>query len=54
LGGWDDPPPSIGWIFDIAAYIKSLAPNTLIMDETMGGLSRSYMYQSQCLASPRY
>jgi hypothetical protein len=52
LGGWDGPPPSIGWIFDIAAYIKSLAPNTLIMDGTMGGLSSSYMYQPQCLASP--
>ncbi|KAJ8329988.1 hypothetical protein QVD99_003547 [Batrachochytrium dendrobatidis] len=38
LGGWEGAPPPSRWTIDIATYIKGLAPNTLVMDGTMGGL----------------
>ena len=52
LGGWDGPAPPPDWSLEMAALIKALAPNTLVMDGTMGGLTSSRMYHTECLSSP--
>jgi hypothetical protein len=51
LGGWDDTPPPVDWSLDIAYHIKSIAPNTLVMDGTMGGLDCTRRYPQQTLES---
>ena len=40
LGSWTKPPAPDSWKFTIAAHIKSLAPQALVMDSTIGGTSR--------------
>ncbi|KNC99919.1 uncharacterized protein SPPG_05291 [Spizellomyces punctatus DAOM BR117] len=47
LGGWTNPPPPADWRSDIAGHIKTLAPNTLVLDGTIGGSSRWLALQDQ-------
>ncbi|KAJ1341159.1 hypothetical protein BSLG_004225 [Batrachochytrium salamandrivorans] len=37
LGGWEGKPPPAAWTIEIAQFIKSLAPRTMVIDGTMGG-----------------
>jgi mannan endo-1,4-beta-mannosidase len=52
LGGWDGPVPSSEWTSDIAAYIKSIAPNALVASGDMGGLDSKSRYSEGSLSSP--
>jgi mannan endo-1,4-beta-mannosidase len=49
LGSWTNVVPPTAWAIEIASYIKSIAPNILVMDATIGGTSR---VQAEKLASP--
>ncbi|KAL2916035.1 hypothetical protein HK105_204459 [Polyrhizophydium stewartii] len=51
LGGWDGPAPPGSWTVEMAQFIKSLAPKTLVMDGTMGGLDATKRYTSAALRS---
>lgn len=51
LGGWSDQTPPSEWVLDIASFIKSLAPNTLVMDGTLGGNNAPARFAKQVLES---
>ncbi|KNC98715.1 uncharacterized protein SPPG_06393 [Spizellomyces punctatus DAOM BR117] len=52
LGGWNGPNPPTSWTLGMTAHIRSLAPNTLVLDGTMGGLKAKDKYDRQALSSP--
>jgi hypothetical protein len=52
LGGWDGESPPVDWTIEMASHIKSLAPNTLVMDGTMGGKDATKKFNSEILKSP--
>lgn len=52
LGGWDGPAPPADWTIEMSTYIKSLAPNTLVSDGTLGGLNLPSRLSSSVLNSP--
>jgi mannan endo-1,4-beta-mannosidase len=38
LGGWGGPSPPASWTIEMASFIKSIAPNNLVMDGSFGAL----------------
>jgi hypothetical protein len=52
LGGWDEKPPPADWTIQMAKKVKSISPNALVMDGTMGGLNGGSRYQYDALNSP--
>jgi mannan endo-1,4-beta-mannosidase len=51
IGGWNDAPPPPQWTIEIAKHIKSISPNSLVMDGTMGGLDGPNRLQWKALTS---
>jgi mannan endo-1,4-beta-mannosidase len=55
LCGWDGPvnmDEYLDWVFDISTFIKTLAPNTLVADGTLGGRNASKRFLPQLLQYP--
>ncbi|KAI8894321.1 glycoside hydrolase superfamily [Globomyces pollinis-pini] len=52
LGGWDGPAPPASWSIEMATLIKQLAPKTLVMDGTQGGLDAPNRYPIAALQHP--
>ena len=52
LGGWEGPYPAADWSRDIASFLKSRAPNTLVMDGTLGAPNEDKKYPSEVLSAP--
>lgn len=51
LGGWTESPPPGAWTVELARHIKSLAPNALVADGTLGGLDAPNRFQRAALES---
>ncbi|KAJ3120090.1 hypothetical protein HK098_004889 [Nowakowskiella sp. JEL0407] len=51
LGGWDYTPPA-SWTIELASLIKSLAPNQLVLDGTLGGTCNPPKFAVECLEHP--
>ncbi|KAH6574532.1 hypothetical protein BASA50_007699 [Batrachochytrium salamandrivorans] len=52
LGSWEGQPPPAAWTIEIARFIKSLAPNTMVIDGTMGGHNLKGRVPSEVFESP--
>ena len=52
LGGVDYPTPTPEWTIMMAKYIKSLAPNTLVIDGRLGSTSARARFYPEVLKSP--
>ncbi|KAJ1334804.1 hypothetical protein BSLG_007959 [Batrachochytrium salamandrivorans] len=52
LGGWEGKPPPAAWTIEIAQFIKSLAPKTMVIDGTMGGHNLKGRVPREVLESP--
>lgn len=51
LGGWGGPSPPGAWTVRMATFIKAVAPKTLVMDGSFGGLSSFNRYAPEALQS---
>ncbi|KAI8912364.1 glycoside hydrolase superfamily [Powellomyces hirtus] len=52
LGGWKGNDPPAAWTLAMTAHIRSLAPNTLVMDGSIGGLKSKEKLCRETLTSP--
>ncbi|KAJ1334334.1 hypothetical protein BSLG_008169 [Batrachochytrium salamandrivorans] len=52
LGGWEGKPPPAAWTIEIAQFIKSLAPRTMVIDGTMGGHNLKGRVPREVLQTP--
>ncbi|KAJ3022039.1 hypothetical protein HKX48_007194 [Thoreauomyces humboldtii] len=52
LGGWHGSDPPTQWTMDMTALVRSLAPRTLVMDGSIGGMASEDRLDRTCLASP--
>jgi mannan endo-1,4-beta-mannosidase len=55
LAGWDGPlnmDEYMDWVFDIASFIKTLTPNNLVADGTLGGKDATIRLLPQLLQHP--
>ncbi|KAI8592335.1 glycoside hydrolase superfamily [Geranomyces variabilis] len=52
LGGWKGADPPSQWTLAMTAHIRSLAPNTLVADGSIGGLKSKDKLSKETLSSP--
>ncbi|KAJ3022864.1 hypothetical protein HKX48_005065 [Thoreauomyces humboldtii] len=52
LGGWSGGDPPAQWTLAMCAHLRSLAPRTLVMDGSIGGLKSKEKLSKDALASP--